>query len=151
MARDEEVGWSILANGGARFRTRFFEIQIIPDLRDLITLKNRSKSKRIVACMTFTCMLLVLMSWNLLIHIRDCTELAIIKIGNIRQISLCMLVKRILTKILIPFKKHVLSDQQYVCLIIMVMVTKPIMLLTHAIKWRRHHFLLSASIVWLCS
>ena len=48
--------------------------------------------------MTFRCMHLVVMSWNRLIYTRGDTELAIIKIGNIRQISLAMLIKRILTK-----------------------------------------------------
>ena len=48
--------------------------------------------------MTFSCMHLVVMSWNLLIYTRGDTELSIIKIGNIRQISLAMLIKRILTK-----------------------------------------------------
>ena len=63
------------------------------------TLKmNRTKSWRIVACMTFSCMHLVVMSWNRLIYTRGDTELSIIKIGNIRQISLAMLIKRILTK-----------------------------------------------------
>ena len=41
---------------------------------------------------------LVVMSWNRLIYTRGDTELSIIKIGNIRQISLAMLIKRILTK-----------------------------------------------------
>ena len=48
--------------------------------------------------MTFSCMHLVVMSWNRLIYTRGDTELSIIKIGNIRQISLAMLIKRILTK-----------------------------------------------------
>ena len=48
--------------------------------------------------MTFRCMHLVVMSWNRLIYTRGDTELSIIKIGNIRQISLAMLIKRILTK-----------------------------------------------------
>ena len=39
---------------------------------------------------------LVVMSWNRLIYTRGDTELSIIKIGNIRQISLAMLIKRIL-------------------------------------------------------
>ena len=60
--------------------------------------------------MTFRCMHLVVMSWNRLIYTRGDTELSIIKIGNIRQISLAMLIKRILTK-KIPIS--ILSIQRY--------------------------------------
>ena len=60
---------------------------------------------------------LVVMSWNRLIYTRGDTELSIIKIGNIRQISLAMLIKRILTKktlILFFYQFSVILD--FICL-----------------------------------
>ena len=64
--------------------------------------------------MTFRCMHLVVMSWNRLIYTRGDTELSIIKIGNIRQISLAMLIKRILTnKSLFQFYHFGIMDFTY--------------------------------------